>query len=261
VLSILSVQGLPSLLPIDATAGRVLVLVGMARPGQPSLYLLDATSGRVIGTGHPSTLSTGRAGTFYTAVANQRSGYIAFSGDGGISLVDCRSGRLLRLWPDRPRAHLLLVDGRRDRLVAIDQDGSIGVLSAQASWTQTAPIVVAKLARDAALDERTGRVFLLSADPSGDHARIVVVDPRTGVVLRAEPVGRGPIELAVDDTAQRVITLSFGDDATFGQRAGPVSESWWLRWVRSWLPRLAPAPPLDERYGSIGVFNEHTLAG
>ncbi len=67
---------------------------------------------------------------------------------------------------------------------------------------------------------------------------------------------QGPTGIAVDDNIRCVVTVSFGDAATFAKRPASAPQSWWVDLTQTWLPQLVPQQPLNASYGSIDVYTE-----
>jgi DNA-binding beta-propeller fold protein YncE len=108
-------------------------------------------------------------------------------------------------------------------------------------------VAVGKNPRAIAIDERRGRVFVVTAgdaDPvrgciPTEHGAVSVLDARTGSVLGIIPIGVAPTAIAVDERTRRAFVLNAG-----GAMRKRAADGWsWLPgWVRRRLPFIPAAP-------------------
>jgi hypothetical protein len=161
-------------------------------------------SGRLL---HTVTLDQGVG----LAAAGERRGLVLVAGDRGVSVLDARSGALVRT---------SMLDGQSGHVLR-----TIGVRPAQTNGLFD---VEATLSRLIALDERSGRVLVGNPSPYRFPNRpcpgrcpplppiltgpgsVSVLDAATGTLLRAV-VGRAPLVMAVDDIAGHAIILNADD--------------------------------------------------
>jgi DNA-binding beta-propeller fold protein YncE len=108
-------------------------------------------------------------------------------------------------------------------------------------------VAVGKNPRAIAIDERRGRVFVVTAgdaDPvrsciPTEHGAVSVLDARTGRVLRIIPIGVAPTAIAVDERTGRAFVLNAGGAMSIRAADG---WSWLPGWLRRRLPFIPAAP-------------------
>jgi len=145
--------------------------------------------------------------------------------DNTISVLDTHRGQLVRTLSVRPY-------GLRPALQAIAVDTRIGrAYAAGSGFTFKSPtsafvstvvildtrragvvksVSLPGLVRGVAVDDRTGRVFVLVDGNAMNHGDVAVLDATTGGLLRTVPVGASPVALAVDDRAGRLLVVNQG---------------------------------------------------
>jgi DNA-binding beta-propeller fold protein YncE len=69
----------------------------------------------------------------------------------------------------------------------------------------------------AAVDEQTGRTFVVDWSGPATRASVSVLDTATGTLLRSVPIGVNPRAVAVDRRAGRVFVLNYGADPVPGR--------------------------------------------
>lgn len=210
---------------VDSSRGRILVTTARG------VLLLAAASGRVLHT-IPIQVDAGTTGTL---AVDERSGHAFISSTQAVSMVDTRTGRLLRTI--HCPGGVVGIDDRRD-WVYLWGTGGLSVLDGQTG----APIstMVGGLSADVlAISPRRRRVLVTSTTPAGNMSGPAVarlVDIASGTVLWSRTVGVGPVALDVDDQAGYALVLTEG---------GTVKSADPLRWLPQWARRLPfiPAPP------------------
>jgi serine/threonine-protein kinase len=187
------------------------------------------------------------------AVAVDPRTWHAFSanwGDDTVSMVDTRSGQILRTVHVGHLPVAVAVDGATGKVfIANNGAGAVSVLDAQSgALLRTVP--VGPHPAKVVVDERTSRVFVLHgrggnrkqfywSDPQGDagfpdirQGGTTMLDARTGAVLRTVPAGGSvvddllttatlPPNIAVDSRRSRVFVI---DQATY-DRSGTATSS------------------------------------
>jgi DNA-binding beta-propeller fold protein YncE len=190
------------------------------------------------------------------------------AGLGGVSVVDARSGALVRTISlrDTPQAvalnTMMTPSDRQDHLVIAAEDNSnrtcatgpsrvlITDLSRHADVSKgriLRTVAVGKDPRAIAIDERWGRVFVVTAgdaDPMRgciptEHGAVSVLDARTSRVLRIIPIGVAPTAVAVDERTGRAFVLNTGGAMSIRAAGG---WSWLPGWLRRHLPFIPAAP-------------------
>ncbi len=212
----------PLVAVLDAHSGR---LIRATKVGQgPGLLAIDEPHGRVV-------------------VANVL--------DNSVSVLDARGGALVRTVFGGLEPRGLAVDGRTGRAFVVTGDGTVRVLDTGNgalihAINVGATAAMDDLSREIAVDERDGRVFVVSPRRNA----VSVLDARGGAILRTVRVGTTPIAVAVDSTRGRAYVVSQGSPQ-------PVPDRWtWLPgWLRARLP-FVPAPPsAPVNTGSVTVID------
>jgi len=220
--------------------GKVRLVEGEAagaRTMQPPRWLgvglLLALLGAVVFLSHASSASSVRTvsvGTWPWAVAiDPKTGY-AFvvdrssevtglaSGLGRVSIVDTRSGSVLRTVAVGPDPRAVTVDERTGRiLVANDDDASVSVLDAHTGARLTT-IRVGARPHGVAADTQTGRIFVVN---SGEGT-VSVVDARREAVLHrvALPEPDASESVVVDAHRDRIFIAGANTVAVLDARSG-----------------------------------------
>jgi DNA-binding beta-propeller fold protein YncE len=210
--------------------------VSIDAPYDGHLTMLDARTGVPLRTTRvgpsPTIVSTAETpGRLLTMNAG------AGAGLGSVSVVDARSGALVRTisLSDTPQAVALATmmtpSGQQDHLFIAAEDNSnrtcatgpsrvlITDLSRHGDASKgrkLRTVAVGKNLRAIAIDERRGRVFVVTAgdaDPvrgciPTEHGAVSVLDARTGRVLRIIPIGVAPTAVAVDEHTGRAFVPS-----------------------------------------------------
>src|SRR5436309_9856430 len=115
-------------------------------------------------------------------------------------------------------------------------------------------IAVAASPDAVAVDERTGRAFVLSV---GDgHGRVSVLDAGSGRLLRTVAVGISPVAVAVDERTNRVVVVNAGSGtlSLLDARSGIV--------LHTSADHLAPRMvAVDQKTGRVFIANGAAPAG
>lgn len=189
VLTTVAVGMYPSAIAIDSAAGRALVLNSY----DTTVSVIDEATGTVVAT----TTVGSNGGAHPQAIAlDSRLGHAFVSTDDGeVSMLDSRSGRLLRSVRVGSGLGAIAVSERTSRAFVADVDaGTIAVIDT-AAGTLLRMVPVGPFPVAIVCDARSGRAFV--AD-QGDGT-IVVLDTRSGRLLRSVPVGDAPEDLALSD--------------------------------------------------------------
>lgn len=205
------VGGSAAAIAVDATTNRVFVVDGGVRE-------LDAESGAI--------LQTVRVGQYPRAVAVDVHTHRAFVtsigavdpstnpiGAGTISVLDTRSGRLLRTVPAGTNPGAVAVDERTNRAFVTNlASGSVSILDARSGRVlRTAAVGEFPLA--VAVDDQTGRVFV--ANRNSDS--VSILDATSGHVVQTVAVGTGaaaaPSAVAVDARTGRAFVVDANTDS------------------------------------------------
>jgi len=129
---------------------------------------------------------------------------------GGVTILDSRSGQLLRRVPLNGFVADMLVDGRRGRAFVLGASG--GALTAdRVSILDTRngrllrTIGVGRSAGGMALEERTGHLFIVSNANEGGN--VTTLDAWSGRVLRTARLPYAPTGMTVSETSERIFIV------------------------------------------------------
>lgn len=275
--------GTGSISMLDARSGAVLGTVAL--PVAPYAMALAGRGGQLVIAGYgapsgagsrdvfmlapfsdapPRAVATGLApratlGLIATAVAvDQRLGHaIVGNGDGSVSLLETRGGRVLRTsalatcgGPDHlPVA--VAVDEQYSRAFVTDHDGGCVDVVDTRSGALLRGVRVGGHPLDAAVDEGRGHVFVAN----GAGTTVSMLDAHSGRLLRTVHVGRGPQALAVDTRHGRVYVANqlSGNVSVLDARSGAL-----LRTIPVAGNPLEVA--VDERVGHVFVVSGDAVA-
>src|SRR5579885_67505 len=186
----------PGALAVDARYGRLLV----ADSADRSVHLLDARSGALLATiplgTAPAALALdethGRAFTLNGCAVSPSIAALCSAGGSSMSVLDLRRGTLLDTVGMAPGAAALAVDEQADRLAA-------------ASGRRLRTIAVGGSPVAIAAASRLGHVFLSSDDVGTGQGRVLMLDSATGTLLSTQPVGPSAGLVLSDARAGRVL--------------------------------------------------------
>ncbi|HWE63099.1 MAG TPA: YncE family protein [Chloroflexota bacterium] len=189
---------------IDARSGRLVASINVG--GQPKELAVDEQTGRVFVLG-------GAPGAWNT-----------------ISLLDAASGRVLRTFTLGADLCLCITTPLPGGPVFVDDDqkSQLYVLDAT-SGRLLRTVKIGMDIYDHAVDAHTGRVFLVGAPPGASSGvapytgpgRLVVLDGRSGRVVRRLTLSAPPSAVALDARGQRLLLGLVGPtNANTGQPAG-----------------------------------------
>jgi len=264
----------PDEVVVDARAGRVFVM----NSSNNSVSMFDASTGRllrVLPLGQTASNATRETGAHLMAV-DEAEGHVfvaaSTASGGSIRMLDTRTGTTLHTvrlsWtPDE-----VLLDARTRRVFVHSLAGPELLLD-----TRTGAVVrtlglgvgVWDAGHKAVVDERTGRVYVLSETPHDSTGAavgtgsVLALDGATGRVLGAVPVGLLPRDLALDSLTNRVFVSNVNDAEykRYGYRArtgnGSNTWSWVPQPIRGWLPQASrPQPlPTGPLSGTVSVID------
>ena len=205
-----------TVLEFDARTGMLLHTIHVGRA--PCALVIDPHTGDAVVTNlddnSASILDTNYGVVRRTVSVGQAPGPVAF---------DAQSGRAI---------------------VANFGDGTLSMFTLRGGTTvQTIGVGMGPNAL--AVDQGTGRIVVatLSADSGNaqffpDPARVSVLDPTHGALVRATVLGDGPDAVAVDEKRGRALLISVGPP----QQHNTPQPLWtqWLQWLQSKTPLLAP---------------------
>ena len=194
----------PSALAVDTRASRV--FVGGAIAGQGIVSVLDARSGAAgaihrAGGGPPYTSGLGGG----SMAVDERLGRVFALGsfdDSYMSVLDARSGAVLRAIPVGPAARLITVDDRTGRVIVVG-DAGMSMFDARSGRL----LHVSRLsgaAHTTQVDVATGRIFVAGAAGTGVSA----YDGRTGRLLWTGLTGLAVSSVAVDPRRRHVLAAA-----------------------------------------------------
>ncbi len=194
-------------LAVDERVGHVFV----QNVGENTVSMLDARSGvelRTIALGSgPSILAQAHAigGPLPTAVRVDEQTSRAFvTRFGGVSVLDTRSGALVRTTPAGRIPSDIAVDVRTNRVFVTNlEEGTMSMLDARTGRTLNT-IHVGLRPWAVAVVASVGRVCVANA---GDDS-VSILDAGSGRVVRTVPVGVRPTAIAVDARTSRVYVVN-----------------------------------------------------
>jgi DNA-binding beta-propeller fold protein YncE len=222
----------PVWMAMDARTGRAFVVAGAGT----GLRVLDPRNGHlqrtVLAGLHPRML-----------VVDEQIGRAFVLTDAGISVLDTRSGAVLRnvaVGQGRPTG-LPLLDARSGRvfdaivsLAHAPRPGSVIVLDAR-SGMLIRTVALRDSPGSLVVDERVGRVVVLTRGWPGTINSVSILDARTGAFLRTLPVGVAANGMAVDERNGHVFVINGPGFVIL-----PDSWAWLPAWLRRQLPFLPP---------------------
>jgi YVTN family beta-propeller protein len=223
LLRTVAVVAAPTTVLVDGRIGRAFVA------GSTGLSVLDTVSGARVrprvslpDTGAP----TGYAHdvTVRAVAVDERTGHVFVSVSGyrrvgWVSMLDARSGAVLRSVRVGWQPDALAVDARTDRVfVANLADGTLSVLDATSGRLLRA-VAVGTNPTAVAVDEQTGHAFVAN----NSDGTVSVLDARSGVALRTVVVS-SPMSVVVDAGTRRVIVADgfSGSVSVLDARSGAV---------------------------------------
>lgn len=216
--------GQPAWSVVDERAGRLFIAVNakadsrgrLITPGK--VMVLDARSGAMVAT------LAGTGDNTAMLVDPERSRvFVASTGDfnsrtpGSLFVLDASTGAVVRRTSLGHDPQGLLLDRHTGHVFVTYQD-----IAERYYWLQTStlymlnartgrvlrvsPLVQPGYVASAAVDEQTGRAFLLLTGRLA--STMAIVDTGTGAILRMTPMGGRAIRLGVDERAGRVFVLN-----------------------------------------------------
>jgi DNA-binding beta-propeller fold protein YncE len=239
---------------LDERTGRLFVAERVGQRQQ--ICTMDTANGRLVGIAQVPAM-----GDPLVLTPDAQSGHIIAGGAlGQLSMLDARTGRLLRTLPLRlgSAPNVLAAGGRLFVATAPDTVSVLDGRTGSALHTVTVGDSSASIA-GIVLDERARQVFVVSGSPvdptdSGlllGPGRIAVVDARSGTVIRRLPAGVGAQYAQVDERAGYLFVLN-------GRVTVRMTDDWgWLpRGLRRQIPFLPPPPPtLRTVPGSVSIIS------
>jgi DNA-binding beta-propeller fold protein YncE len=222
----------PVWMAMDARTGRAFVVDGAGT----DLRVLDTRSGHLLRTVlaglHPSIL-----------MVDDQTGRAFVPTDAGISVLDTRRGVVMRnvAVGQGQFAGLPLLEGRSGRVFVVIRSGAIGprpgsvfVLDAR-NGAVVRKVALGGSPGRVAVDERAGRVVVLTGGWPGTINSASILDARTGAILHTLPVGAAAHGMAVDERNGRVLVINGPGFVIL-----PDSWAWLPAWLRRRLPFLPP---------------------
>lgn len=224
------------------------------RHAMSSVTMLDARTGASLGT-----IQVGALADAIATDSRRRHVFVANSASNTISMIDTRTGLVLRSTRVGAVPGAMGVDERTGRLFSANSgDGSVSMLDTH-NGRVLRTVAVALPPTAVVVDQHVNEVFVLtggtlsSLGVATKEGVMVVLDGRTGELLRRVSVGWDPRALAVDEATGTVFVTNAGGIPaprsfldTLVTWAGPVLSALPLR-----LP-LRAAPPTT---GSVTMLS------
>lgn len=233
---------------VDGRARRVFV----TKPAAGTVSVLDARTGAALTT---TLVDLDRS--FGTLAVAAGDGHVFVAGQTGISMLDRRGRTALRRVALGAAPVAMVVDERTHRLVAGDDvldafgnaHGITGVSvfdTRSGALLRTIQVASSDSIAALAVDERRGRALVAlqgATDPLDGQTftapgRVLVLDMRTGALVRTIDAGYAPQAMAVDERDGRIVILN----AAVRVRV-PDRWAWIPRWTRRWVPFLPSSGP------------------
>jgi len=230
---------------VDEQAGTVFAISS----NTPLAAVLDAHSGRLM-----RTTKVGQGPGLLAIDEPHGRVVVANVLDNSVSLLDARNGALVRTVFGGLGPRGLAVDGRTGRAFVAAGDGMVRVLDTGngvliGAISAGATDAMDGLSQDIAVDERSGRVFVVSPRRN----TVSVLDAGSGAVLRTVRVGTTPIGVAVDSARGRAYVVSQGSP-----QPAPDRWAWLPGWLRARLPFVSTPPSAPVNTGSVTVIDAAT---
>jgi len=177
-----------------------------------------------------------------------------------VAVFATHSGTLLRTVSGGAGPHALAVDARRGR-VFVATGSDLEALDA-ATGVRLSAVALGGYPGGVTVAERSDRVYIPVVPAFDAHGplglgHVSVLDARTGALVDTLPAGVGPLTVAVDERARRVLIVNSSGDM-------PVSDPW------SWLPAPlqralpflpAPGPRTRRVPSSVTVLDLLAMTG
>ncbi len=250
-------QGISNL-AVDPPTGHVFALDNVAN----QVMLIDVASGTLLRTspvGQDPTAMALDVRTRRLFVASGGSGAAAGSptGRGAISVIDARSGAVLRTIAAGIAPLVMAIDQQTSRLFVANAgstdaqgnymgDGSITMLDTH-TGAVLSTVTMAQSPTALAVDARTRRVYVATRGSVSSPGSLVALDARSGALLRTVLVGLNPTSVAVDERLGRVFVTESG-----GVAQTPGTWSWLPGTLRQWAT-LLPGQGTSTRVVPAGV--------
>jgi len=204
---------------VDAQAGQLVsFLLSIGAPRDVSL--LDATSGRLL-------RRISAAVSPLPPMVDARRGQViiaTYANDGldseRVRVLATASGRLVHSLMMEGITLAAAADSRDNHLILVrapvDFDGLLGAASVDVLDTSSGRIVRRSglgglpVPGALAIDEMTGRAFLLTADVATNRGTVVVIDTRSGRLLHSTPLPGAPAAVAMDARTGHVFVSTQG---------------------------------------------------
>jgi YVTN family beta-propeller protein len=191
--------------------------------------------------------------------------FVANQYDDSVSVLDTRTGRVLRTVPVNPHPGAVAVDARVGHVFTLNQPEPEGISRASVSMLdahsgrllRTVPVDYSPAVL--AVDERTSHVFISTsvvgtASTVSELAALYVLDSRTAEVLYTSGWTTGHNAMAVDATAGRVFSTEDSGDG--GAGSVDVLDARTGQELRSVNVGVSPvAVAVDERTGRVFIAN------
>lgn len=192
----------------------------------------------------PQSNAAGGAVVVNTPVVDERAGrvYVADNASGTVNTLDATSGRLLSSVTVGPNASAPIVDERTGHIFVV-YVGGLSMLDARSGRRLATTRLRLTLAnRGAAVDERSGRLYLADAT----NGTISIIDGMSGRLRESLQLEHVPTAVVVDGPHRRALIFTGNTQVT--------GDAW--AWVPGWLRRRVPflsVPHVTVTSGPDGV--------
>lgn len=228
--------------------------------GSADVSILAARSGA-----HVATVSA--AVSFAGVVADSHSGRVFVAMGDDSPLGQAEGGSIGVLPPAGTQIHHLAtlpgtplamaVDGVANRAIVASEGGIVSILDATTGrLVRRASIGQSLPGQTIAVDEKTSRAFVLTANLNGDSGTVCVFDTHSGTLVRTVPLDSLPASIAVDATLGRAFIATIGPTTPVAVTSGyrPLAQ-------RSTLPVSTGPGSLTTLDARSGVVIRSTQVG
>ncbi|HWE63723.1 MAG TPA: hypothetical protein VHB98_18570 [Chloroflexota bacterium] len=225
--------------------------------GDGTVRMLDARTARLLHVAHLSGMRLANSFSLSIIAADEHDGRVYVGTPAAIEVLDARTGAMLRTTAVDSGVVSLAVDQQTGHLFVLGPSTLQEFDGRTNSLLRRMPIGFHATAL--AVDPGTHRLFVTTTTTTSDTSastesgRLLVLDERTGALLKTIAVGPDPVAIALDPVDHRAYVVNAG-----GQVHTNVAWSWVPGWLQHWASFL-PKPGTQVQQGSVTVINTTQL--